>query len=149
MTIPSNIVNVGQYPAGVSRNKPVMSMPAMGASNFMAWTHACADGLLVDRGKRTSFLGGNWACGIMCETFGNCLLAPNPTVPNCLTNLNASGGAGFAAPATATLSSFHLGGGNVLLADGSVRFLKDSTNLVTIWSLGSRNQGEVVSSDSY
>ena len=35
-----------------------------------------------------------------------------------------------------------------VLADGSVRFLKDSTNLQTMWSLGSRSGGEIVSADS-
>jgi prepilin-type processing-associated H-X9-DG protein len=48
-----------------------------------------------------------------------------------------------------TLSSYHPGGCNVLMCDGSVRFLKDSTNLSTIWAIGSRDQGEVVSADSY
>jgi hypothetical protein len=33
--------------------------------------------------------------------------------------------------------------------DGSVRFLKDSTNQQTLWALGSRAQGEVISSDQY
>jgi hypothetical protein len=35
------------------------------------------------------------------------------------------------------------------MADGSVRFLKATTNQVTMWQLASRAQGEVVSSDSY
>ncbi len=47
------------------------------------------------------------------------------------------------------LSSRHPGGCNVLMLDGSVKFLKDSTNQYTIWALGSINQGEVVSADSY
>ena len=40
-------------------------------------------------------------------------------------------------PGIYTFSSFHPGGANALMTDGSVRFLKDSTNLMTIWSLGS------------
>jgi prepilin-type processing-associated H-X9-DG protein len=44
---------------------------------------------------------------------------------------------------------YHPGGANVLLCDGSVRFLKDSTNQYTIWSLGSRNGGEIISADSF
>jgi prepilin-type processing-associated H-X9-DG protein len=48
-----------------------------------------------------------------------------------------------------TLSSRHSGGGNVLMCDGSVKFLKSSTSLQTLWSLGSRAQGEIISSDAY
>ncbi len=46
-------------------------------------------------------------------------------------------------------SSHHPGGVNVVFADGSVRFVKDSISPPTWWALGSRNGGEVVSSDSY
>jgi len=35
------------------------------------------------------------------------------------------------------------------MADGSVKFIKDSVSQVTWWALGSREGGEVVSSDSY
>ena len=48
-----------------------------------------------------------------------------------------------------TATSNHPGGVNVCFADGSVRFIKDSVNVQTWWALGSRNQNEVVSSDSY
>ena len=46
-------------------------------------------------------------------------------------------------------SSFHPGGVNVLLMDGSVRFVKSSINL-SIWNaLGTRAGGEVVSADAF
>jgi prepilin-type processing-associated H-X9-DG protein len=45
--------------------------------------------------------------------------------------------------------SSHSGGVNVLLADGSVRFVKDSIDQATWWALGTRANGEVVSSDGY
>ena len=41
------------------------------------------------------------------------------------------------------------GGVNIGLADGSVRFIKDSVSLQTWWALGTRNLGEVISADSY
>ena len=33
--------------------------------------------------------------------------------------------------------------------DGSVRFIKDTINLPTWWALGTKANGEVISSDSY
>jgi len=48
-----------------------------------------------------------------------------------------------------TANSYHPGGVNVTLCDGSVRFVKDSISLQTWRALGSRNGAEVVSADSY
>jgi prepilin-type N-terminal cleavage/methylation domain-containing protein/prepilin-type processing-associated H-X9-DG protein len=45
--------------------------------------------------------------------------------------------------------SKHPGGANVLTGDGSVKFVKDTVNLQTWRGLGTRNGGEVISSDSY
>ena len=46
-------------------------------------------------------------------------------------------------------NSNHPGGCNFAFADGSVRFVKDSVNMLTYESLGTRGSGEVISSDSY
>jgi len=37
----------------------------------------------------------------------------------------------------------------VLFVDGSVKFIKDSVNILTWAALGTRAGGEVISSDSY
>ncbi len=50
-------------------------------------------------------------------------------------------------PAMAT--SAHPGGANFLMTDGSVRFLKNSVGQQTYWAIGTRNGGEVISSDAY
>jgi prepilin-type processing-associated H-X9-DG protein len=62
---------------------------------------------------------------------------------------NSYGGApgGFNDIITATSS--HPGGVNVCFTDGSVHFAKDSVSPQIWWALGSRNQGEIISSDSY
>jgi len=48
-----------------------------------------------------------------------------------------------------TADSQHPGGVNLLMADGSVRFIKTSISQPTWAALGSRNGGEVISSDTY
>jgi prepilin-type processing-associated H-X9-DG protein len=58
-----------------------------------------------------------------------------------------SSGGGWLGASSAT--SNHPGGVNVGMGDGSVKFLKDSVSLQTWWGLGTRNQGEIISSDSY
>jgi prepilin-type N-terminal cleavage/methylation domain-containing protein/prepilin-type processing-associated H-X9-DG protein len=45
--------------------------------------------------------------------------------------------------------SNHSGGVNSLMADGHVQFIKNSINVVVWQGLGSRNGGEVISSDAY
>ncbi len=147
LTIPSDVVELGSLPAGVARNQTTM-MAANNITwtqNFQTWLGQCVAALPTKRSNKTPALGENWAFTLPGYTLGNVLLAPNPKYPNCSSN----GAASLDAPGMYTLSSFHPGGGNVLLCDGSVKFLKDSTNLATVWSLGSRAQGEVVSADSY
>ena len=46
-------------------------------------------------------------------------------------------------------SSNHPGGVNMGMADGSVKFIKNTISLQTWWALGTRNGGEVISSDAY
>jgi len=130
---------------------PQLSMPA-GAQPFQAWIQQCA-GLYRTSTTQSpnwsynaSWLGKNWAQGMFGYTLGNTLLAPGSPYPNC--NIT-TGDQDWDTPGMYNLSSFHPGGGNVAMADGSVRFLKASTAMPVIWALGSRDQGEVISSDSY
>jgi prepilin-type processing-associated H-X9-DG protein len=59
------------------------------------------------------------------------------------------GTAGNNAGANDELFSFHPGGVNVLMGDGSVRFLKDTVNIVTLRGLVTLKGGEVLSADQY
>jgi prepilin-type processing-associated H-X9-DG protein len=45
--------------------------------------------------------------------------------------------------------SYHPGGCNFTMADGSVKFIKNSISTDIYWSLGTRADGEVISSDAY
>jgi prepilin-type processing-associated H-X9-DG protein len=57
----------------------------------------------------------------------------------------AQGGYGAAISA----ASNHPGGVNLVMGDGSVKFIKNTISAPTWWALGSRNLGEVISADQY
>jgi prepilin-type N-terminal cleavage/methylation domain-containing protein/prepilin-type processing-associated H-X9-DG protein len=136
------------YTAG---SNPLSNLPAGNASNmFLNWATACAAlnrkqiGSPSTRVSTTAVLGVTWAIGNNIYNLGNTVVPPNAvSYPNC------SSGSTLDTPGIYGLSSFHPGGANVTMADGSVRFLKDSTNINTVWALGSRGGGEIVSSDSF
>jgi len=65
------------------------------------------------------------------------------TMPINQRNCHLYGGEGYGMN-IATPSSRHTGGVNLLLGDGSVRFVSESMNLSVWWALGSRNGGEVL-----
>ncbi len=46
-------------------------------------------------------------------------------------------------------SSRHSGGVNMLMGDGSVKFIKQTISNPIFWALGTRNRGEVLSADQY
>lgn len=74
-----------------------------------------------------------------------------PTRPRYAVPLGAckSGGGGSDVADYVVASSNHSGGVNVLFADGSVKFIKDSISWQVYWQLGAKEGGEVISSDSY
>ena len=144
VTIPQDIIFPGYMPPGVTRNTPTMYMPA-GWQATISWLQTCASVAATARNGKTPECGTDWALCLPGLTLGNLVMPPNPKYPYCSGNAGAS----LMSPGVWGLSSYHPGGANVLICDGSVRFLKDSTNQTTVWALGSRAQGEVISSDSY
>ncbi len=89
-----------------------------------------------------------WEVGTNGITLFNTIVTPNSKQYGW--GACRSTGGGWPDQATyAKASSNHPGGVNALMADGSVKFLKDSIAQVTYWSLGTRAGGEVVSADSY
>jgi prepilin-type N-terminal cleavage/methylation domain-containing protein/prepilin-type processing-associated H-X9-DG protein len=129
-------------------NDPINIMPN-GAANFPGFLQNCAGAAKGSTGNwRTnkSRIGYTWIQGMFGNAMGNTMLPPNPVWPNC--QLEPWGG-DMDAPGIWGLSSYHPGGCNVAFADGSVKFVKSTTNMQTIWALGSRAGGETISADSY
>jgi prepilin-type processing-associated H-X9-DG protein len=85
-----------------------------------------------------SFGGWNWLLGGLRHTWYDHIVSPNSVIPDCLESFSiAGGGSGLA-----TARSFHDGGVNVAMADGSARFVSSSID-VKVWrALGTRNGGE-------
>jgi len=125
------------------------SMPSAGLPTFMAFLNACqakAPSTLKSWEDNKSFIGREWATGMFGHTLGTTLLPPNPAYYNC--NMESWGG-DFDAPGMYNLSSFHPGGANVAFADGHVQFVKSSTSMQIMWSLGTKANNDVISADAY
>jgi len=148
-----DVVNVGSTNLGGGGADTInANMPAGGAAlpGYIALCNKtwAASGTAPGGSQvvQRSWIAELWTPGVPSRTLGNLLLPPNPPAMNCI----SCGGCGDNdGPGIYSLSSNHPGGANVAMADGSVRFLKNSTALTTIWALGSRKGGEIISSDSY
>jgi prepilin-type N-terminal cleavage/methylation domain-containing protein/prepilin-type processing-associated H-X9-DG protein len=129
---------------------PTANMP-LGAALLQPALNECAQswqsksGGFGTNGQR-SWNGRLWAIGLYSYTLGNLLVPPNSAYPYCeFWSTNSDWDAG----GIIGLTSYHTGGANVMMADGSVRFLKSSVSYQTLWALGSKAQGEVIDASSY
>jgi len=107
--------------------------------------------LLNDSTGLKQYDGQVWAQGERGWTLFNTVVPPNSktyawrscrfdsTCPGC-----ALDGTNFI-----NASSNHPGGANFAMADGSVKFIKDTISMLVYMSLGTRAGGEVISADSY
>ncbi len=134
------------FPVSTAQNRdandPVTALAFMAACNSLPAT----------TGSRYSNLaGGYWAFSMAYTTENTSYVHWN--TPNKLTCSGSGSGAEDAnwggSAGMITAASSHAGGVNVCMADGSVRFIKDSVSYQTWWALGSRNGNETISSDSY
>lgn len=72
-----------------------------------------------------------------------------PNMLACHNQTQESGQVWEASNGIAPPTSNHPGGVNIAMADGSVRFVRDTVSPSTWWALGTRAGGEAISSDSY
>ena len=94
--------------------------------------------------------GHYWANGSIGATMFNTIVTPNSSLYKwaaCRTDCNS--GCDGASGDFSNAQSFHPGGVNTLMGDGSVKFLKNTIATNIYWALGTRASGEVISSDAY
>ena len=97
-------------------------------------------------GKLDKQRGQNWAHGAMAFTMFNTVVVPNDT-QNEWTHCSNTGSGSLSTYSNA--DSWHPGGVNTTMGDGSVKFIKNSINQRIWWALGTRGNGEVISADSF
>jgi prepilin-type N-terminal cleavage/methylation domain-containing protein/prepilin-type processing-associated H-X9-DG protein len=118
----------------------------------MADLQACQGGLVAETTTATSSFndkGARWAMGDGGLVLFVTIVPPSSnqyTFACCYMNGTGSGCDGGTYQNT---SSNHPGGANFLFCDGSVHFVKSSISMTTYWALGTKANGEIVSSDSY
>jgi prepilin-type N-terminal cleavage/methylation domain-containing protein/prepilin-type processing-associated H-X9-DG protein len=144
---PSDIVWMTSFPNGITRNTATVNLPLANNGNaFLGWFLQCsASETVANAGNRYADVGEDWAFSLPGYSLGTVNMPPNPKGPNCMTQKAGTQDSG----GIYGLKSRHPGGANAAMADGSVKFLKDSISNNVIWALGSRSQGEIISSDSY
>jgi prepilin-type N-terminal cleavage/methylation domain-containing protein/prepilin-type processing-associated H-X9-DG protein len=129
----------------------VQDASALAPAVLQASLQACTTAYKTQGGTNTisNATGNRWGWGAMTMTLFNTIVPPNSTQhafnscrPDC-------GGCGPDDSAYSNAQSKHSGGVNVLMGDGSVKFIKDSVNMRTWMALGTKAGGEVVGSDSY
>jgi len=124
---------------------------ATAATAAMTFLSACKSAPATTNSTNSANTGQYWTFGYPWNV-GNSAYTHFNT-PNGLTCVDSSGNndgpANGGINGIITATSNHSGGVNVAMTDGSVKFIKDSIAVPTWWAIGTRDQGEVISSDSY
>jgi prepilin-type processing-associated H-X9-DG protein len=93
--------------------------------------------------------GFQWAAGeIRCASY-NHYLTPNSDTYDCVTNILTPGEQQFTAAGFKAARSNHVGGVNLLLCDGSVRFVGNAILPTTWTALGTRAGGETIADPNF
>jgi prepilin-type processing-associated H-X9-DG protein len=112
-----------------------LSFPSL--ATVQGWAAPCIAGT---NGKNNWAAGAQWFKGSPGITLFNELLPPNSPIPNCSDHCNGCDADGASLIAS---RSMHTGGVQVLMMDGSVRFVSDAINYTTWQALGGREDGRI------
>jgi prepilin-type processing-associated H-X9-DG protein len=140
----SNTAMFSEKLRGQGFHNPKTDMFVMPVANSMAQAYATCQSINPDTATPlTTKQGYSWVMGEMCCTTYNHMSVPNTTT--CASTGFPGGMQNMAMVVPA--SSAHTNGVNVLLCDGSARYVSNGMSLPTWLAIGSRNGGEVPGSD--
>jgi prepilin-type processing-associated H-X9-DG protein len=114
--------------------------------------------LVQDTGTKSDSRGDVWSEGTKCGYMFTAATTPNSLIPDQLDGTGGCPNANANPPCFAASGnqlelnaarSYHNGGVNVLFCDGSVKFMKDTVNILTWRSLSTMAGQEVISADAY
>ena len=110
---------------------------------------ACAQQITAGTATLSADHGNMWAFGATGYTLFNTIQVPNDSQYKFNECRFGCGGCGEDSSFSSASSSNHSGGCNVLMTDGSVKFIKSTINRLVWMELGTRAGGEVISADAY
>jgi len=143
------------FPAGTSNNANSLPIGSPnGVTLFLAQCNSLGAASQVF-GNTTTPRGLYWQ--VSHPYYANYSMYNHVGAPNsrqCSNVVQTFGGASAFYPGldiygTSPPTSFHMGGVNVTMCDGSVRFVKDTTNLYTWWAIGTRSANEPLNANAF
>jgi prepilin-type N-terminal cleavage/methylation domain-containing protein/prepilin-type processing-associated H-X9-DG protein len=137
-----NIGITGISAAGASAQFMDASAPANRAA-ALAGLAGCSTAWQSRQGGVDNQRGKTWFHGSMAFTLINTFATPNSVQWT-----YCSGSGSGSASTFSEADSYHSGGVNVLLGDGSVRFIKSTISPAVWWALGTKGNGEIISADA-
>ena len=145
--VPGRATGLTSSGGNLSRDAYSVGLPAVQAD----WA-ACTTKFMSGGGLGVSYGNGpgtNWATGAQGYSIFNTLVPPNGggQIKWSACRMGCCVQAQHADYMVAM--SNHSGGVNAALCDGSVRFIKNSVAIPTWWALGTRDNGETISSDAF
>jgi prepilin-type N-terminal cleavage/methylation domain-containing protein/prepilin-type processing-associated H-X9-DG protein len=118
-------------------------------NQVIAGLQACATAIQNQSATVNQNHGQQWAFGATGYTLFNTIQVPSDPQYKYSDCRLGCGGCGMDSSFTSGANSNHSGGCNVMMADGSVRFVKSTVNRQTWMQIGTRAGGETVSSDAF
>ena len=146
----NGIMGVGGVVGYNDVNQTVTSNNPWASSLLTGDLAACSTAYLSGVGGSNlhNSTGAMWLIGTLGDSMFNTVVPPSSSQYKW--GACKQGGGGWAEGMSySNASSLHSGGANFLFADGSVKFIKSSISMQTYWAIGTRGNGEVISSDSF